>query len=280
MAAVKVPGKEMRNNLPLDIIRAALSCGEPGCACQKPHGLLHCPAHEDTTPSLSVNEQGGKILVKCHGGCGQDRVISALKEKGLWPSNNGDRPQAPKPRIVATYDYCDPSGRLVFQVCRQKPKGFKQRRPDGRGGWVWNLTGVDRIPYRLPDVLKAESVFICEGEKDCDRLAALGLTATTNPQGAGKWRKEYNQHFQGRGVIILPDNDTPGKAHAQDVARNLHGVAASVKVVDLPDLQDKGDVSDWLKAGGTKETLLTLAEGAPEFDPATAPAPAPETKGL
>ena len=92
----------MSNNLTIETIRAALRCGEPGCACQKPHGLLHCPAHEDTTPSLSVNEQDGKILVKCHGGCPQDRVISALKEKGLWPSKNGGYKSIGKPCNRAT----------------------------------------------------------------------------------------------------------------------------------------------------------------------------------
>jgi hypothetical protein len=92
----------MSNKLNIETIRAALRCGEPGCACQKPHGLLHCPAHEDTTPSLSVNEQDGKILVKCHGACPQDRVISALKEKGLWPSKNGGYKSIGKPCNRAT----------------------------------------------------------------------------------------------------------------------------------------------------------------------------------
>lgn len=125
------------------------------------------------------------------------------------------------------------------------------------------------VPYRLAQVLKAHTVFLPEGEKDVAAIERLGFTATTNPCGAGKWRKEYNPHFKGKRVIILPDNDESGRAHALEVARNLHGVAASVKVVELPGLPDKGDVSDWIKAGGTAEQLQALADTAPEWTPAT-----------
>jgi 5S rRNA maturation endonuclease (ribonuclease M5) len=173
--------------------------------------------------------------------------------------------------IVKEYDYQDEEGQLVFQVVRFHPKEFRQRQPNGKGGWIWNLKGVHPVPYRLPQVLQADTVFIVEGEEDADRLQELGLVASCNPMGAGKWRAEYNPHFRGKKVIILPDNDEPGRKHAQDVARKLHGVAASVKVVELPSLPEKGDVSDWLKAGGTMEQLQALAGEAPEFDPATAP---------
>ncbi|MDO9533277.1 MAG: hypothetical protein Q7O12_14280 [Deltaproteobacteria bacterium] len=252
-----------------DTIRQALQCDNPSCACHKPNGLVHCPAHDDTTPSLSVTEKDGKILVKDFGGCGQDRVIEALKEKGLWPSKNGDQPQAHKPRIVATYGYHDAAGKLIFQVCRKDNKEFPQRRPDGKGGWIWNLEGVDRVPYRLPELLKADIVYIPEGEKDVDRLRTLALTATCNPGGAGKWRADYAQHFKGKRAIILPDNDDPGRAHAQDIAGSLNGVAASVKILTLPGLPGKGDVSDWIEGGGTVGQLTALAETASEFAPDT-----------
>lgn len=171
-------------------------------------------------------------------------------------------------KIVATYDYHDLNGKLLFQVVRSEPKKFWQRRPDGNGGWINEVKSLpELVPYRLPEVIKAERVCIPEGEKDCDRLAYLGLVSTCNPMGAGKWRHKYNQYFQGKLVVILPDNDPPGRDHAKDVARNLHGVAASVKVVELPDLPEKGDVSDWIKSGGTKEALLALVETTPEFDP-------------
>ncbi len=109
-----------------------------------------------------------------------------------------------------------------------------------------------RVLYRLPELLAAKRkkfVFDVEGEKDADRLAELGLVATCNAGGAGTWKEEYNEHLQGRPVVILPDDDAPGRDHAQRVARALHGIAKSVRVVDLPDLPDKGDTSDWLDAG-------------------------------
>ena len=98
-------------------------------------------------------------------------------------------------------------------------------------------------------------------------LKQVGLTASCNPMGAGKWKKEYNRYFEGKHVIILPDNDDVGRKHANSVARHLHGIAASVKILALPGLPEKGDVSDWLEAGGTAEELQALADEAPEYHP-------------
>ncbi len=229
--------------------------------------IMLCPAHEDINPSLSVTQKGDKLLVHCHAGCRQDRVIEELKKRDLWPSPNGDRPQTQKPRIVATYDYHDAAGKLLFQVCRLEPKSFRQRRPDGKGGWIWKMDLTQRVIYHLPEVLQAETVAVCEGEKDCDALRGIGFAATTNPGGAGKGRSEFAQYFKNKRVAIFPDNDDPGRAHAQQVAGHLHGVAAVVKVVELPGLPEKGDVSDWLKAGGTAEQLQALVKAAPEWQP-------------
>jgi hypothetical protein len=187
--------------------------------------------------------------------------------------------------IIAEYDYLDEQGALLFQVVRLAPKDFRQRRPDGSGGWIWSLGKTRRVLYRLPDLLAAnpdQFVFIPEGEKDVGRLRDIGLVATTNPGGAGKWRKEYNQHLAGRDVVVLPDNDPqatnpdgaprihpdgspvlPGQDHAATVAASLVRVARSVRILDLPGLGSKGDVSDWLAAGGTKDKLLELAQAAP-----------------
>jgi len=185
---------------------------------------------------------------------------------------NGTKPVQPK-REVANYRYEDEHGNLLFQVVRYEPKGFAQRRPkpDGQTGWLWNLTGVKQVPYRLPALLaKVNSqVFICEGEKDCDRLAELGLVATTNAGGAEKWTAEHAAYLAGRNVTILPDNDDKGRAHANKVAASLHGIAASVRVLVLPNLPLKGDVSNWLDAGGTVEELFSLDEATPEWTEAT-----------
>ncbi len=169
-------------------------------------------------------------------------------------------------RIVDTYDYTDEAGELLYQVVRYAPKDFRQRRPDGKGGWIYDLEGVRRVLYRLPNLARAptnQPVFVPEGEKDVDRLLGLGLLATTNAMGAGKWRPEYNEPLRGRRVFIVADNDDAGRKHAQDVRKSLRGIAASVTVVELEGLPPKGDVSDWLDIEGNhKEKLLMIAAHA------------------
>lgn len=173
--------------------------------------------------------------------------------------------------IVATYDYCDERGTLLFQVVRYYPKTFKQRRPDGRGGWIWDTKGIRRLLYRLPELIAAppgETVFVAEGEKDADNLRALGLVATCNPGGAGKWhfiKKEAGQALAGRSVVILVDKDDPGRAHAEQVATLLHGVVKSACVLELPG--EGKDASDWIASGGNVEALRGLLSVAAEWKP-------------
>jgi hypothetical protein len=180
----------------------------------------------------------------------------------LYKIVHGEMPPRADDGIQVAYDYRDESGHLLFQVVRKLPKKFVQRQPDGDGGWTWSAKGIRKVPYRLPELLAAgadQIVFVAEGEKDCDRLASLGLVATTNPGGAGKWRADMGAALKGRHVVVLPDNDEPGEEHAVDVARKLRGTAASVRVLRLPHLPEKGDVSDWLANGGSREALLELA---------------------
>jgi hypothetical protein len=236
-----------------------------------------CPGHEDREPSLSVQEgDDGRILLKCFAGCSTETVVEAmgLRMADLFPeSPNGS---GRKKKIAATYDYPDADGRSLFQTVRYEPKDFRQRRPDGRGGWAWNLKGIEPVLYRLPEVLRAvesdETVFVGEGEKDANRLADLGLTATTNPLGAGKWRRSYSETLRGANVIVVADNDTAGRKHVERVAQDLKGKAASVKVLELPGLPDKGDASDWVDGGGTVEELERLARETPEWEPQEASA--------
>ncbi len=197
----------------------------------------------------------------------------------LYKLKHGEMPPKPetkpKAKIVAVYDYPDEAGGLLFQVCRMDPKSFRQRRPDATapGGWTWDVKGVRPVPYRLPGIVEAPAgttVFVAEGEKDCDNLARLGLVATCNAGGAMKWRPELSQHLAGRHVVILPDNDMAGGFHAQDVAGKVFDVAASVRIVALPDLPAKGDASDWLAAGGTVEALAAMVEAT---GPWAAPSP-------
>jgi hypothetical protein len=166
------------------------------------------------------------------------------------------------------YDYRDEHGVILSRVKRTPDKRFSQLGPDGKGGFhsaTGCMTGVRRVPYRLPELLAADvnrAVFVVEGEKDADRLAALGLIATCNAEGAGKFRAELASHFAGRSVVILPDNDKAGRDHANDVAAKLAGVAKVVTILALPDLGLKDDVSNWLDAGGTVDKLKDLARAA------------------
>jgi hypothetical protein len=171
--------------------------------------------------------------------------------------------------ISKTYDYIDEAGCLRYQTVRYDPKDFQQRQPSGPGQWVWNLRGVERVLYRLPQLVNAdpkETVWIVEGEKDADALHNLGLVSTTNVGGAGQWWASYNAWLRGRKVVLLPDNDDKGRKHMHKVAAHLVGVAASVRRLELPNLPDRGDVSDWLASGGTVEQLLEMAQAQPALD--------------
>jgi AAA domain len=180
-----------------------------------------------------------------------------------------DKPKLGK--VVATYDYTDANGELLYQVLRLEPKSFRQRRTDGNGGHIWNLDDVCRVPYRLGELLQYPdaTVFVTEGEKDADRVASLGHCATT--VASGKWTDECVQALAGRDCIMLPDNDAAGAKRALEAAQQLRGTAARIRIVLLPDLPDKGDVSDWLDGGHTKEQLEDVCHKTPDWEPSSAP---------
>jgi AAA domain len=221
------------------------------------------------------NEVGGDALnLVCFvKGCDPSAGISWLRSRGFIQNQASKLGPDPfkadgKSRIVKTYDYPDEVGELLHQVCRFEPKGFRQRRPDGSGGWIWSLGETRRVLYRLPEVLEAASqgrpIFIVEGEKAADALTALGVSATCSSGGAGKWRSEYAQYLAGAGdVIVLPDNDEAGERHAADIKNAI----PPAKVLRLPGLPDKGDVADWIASGGTAEKLWELVKSEATTDP-------------
>lgn len=247
--------------------------------------MARCPAHADRANSLSIDLDAGKVLLKCFAGCTSSEIVErvGLELSDLFEpeaSSNGHaaaKPATQQRRIVKVYDYQDASGEhILHQTVRYEPKGFAQRRPDGKGDWIWNLNGITPVLYNLPWLgltIAGDEVWITSGEKDADRLQELGLFATTNPlgEGPGKWHEHFNELLRDKHVIVPEDNDETGRQHVLEVAQSLHGTAASIKVLRLPGLPEHGDVADWLDAGHTKEELQALADGATAWEPAMAP---------
>jgi hypothetical protein len=235
-----------------------------------------CPAHEDRNPSLSIGEGDDKVLLNCHAGCEYREIVSALglEPKDLFESDDSWGPFDDDVQEAAVYPYHDREDELAFEVVRFEPepghpargeKTFRQRDQDGNWG-----VERERVLYRLPDVLEAarkgKVVFVVEGEKDVHTLEELGFTATTNPMGAGTWREAWTESLEGANVVIIPDNDDEGWEHAHEVAEHLLSAAESVRVVDLPDVPTKGDVTDWVKDGGTADELKQLVSETTLFE--------------
>lgn len=220
--------------------------------CTREERSRGLPLDEKTNPPSYLHWLGGPCR------CGEDHDSTAV------PSN-GRRALGATGREVAPYDYRDEAGALLYQNVRLHPKDFRQRRPDG----TWKTAGVRRVPYRLPELLAADPaavVFVCEGEKDCDRLRSLGLAATSSPepgQGGRGWKPQTAEALRGRPVVVLVDNDNAGRAGAAKAAAVFQDVgAATVHTLELPGLPPGGDVSDWLDAGHTVEELRQLVEEA------------------
>ena len=173
----------------------------------------------------------------------------------------------PKGKVVKAYDYTDADGVVLYQVLRYEPKDFRQRQTNGNGGWTWKLD-ERRVLYRLPELLKYPdaTVFVCEGEKDADRVAALGHCATT--VASGKWTDECIAALAGRDVIILEDNDEAGRKKALAAAQALRGTAKAIRIVSLPDLPEGKDVSDWLDVDPHRaDKFPGVCFDAPEWHP-------------
>jgi putative DNA primase/helicase len=234
------------------------------------------PDHDDGDPSFSFFRDGGRTAGKCHG-CGlggspvslaaavwrmqpNDAAERLVRELGIHVGVNGN---GMKPEIIATYDYTDEDGALLYQVVRFGPKkDFRQRRPDGKGGWTWKLGDVRRVPYRLPRVVEAvaldRTIYVVEGEKDVSAIEYAGGVATCNPGGAGKWQAWCSDPLQGARVTIVADQDKPGRAHARQVAAALEGVATSAVIVEP---KSGKDAADHLAAGfGLDDFVRPTAE--------------------
>lgn len=242
-----------------------------------------CPFHDNSdTPALSVNVDKG--VWRCHSTCATGGGIIEFERKfsscdsdatavariaeilGLPQIGLGNAPEA-------VYPYTDAFGKLLFQVVRYPGKRFTQRKPDpnSKGGWIYKTQDLKVVLYNLPRVVTAKQVIVCEGEKDCDNLTAAfgstsGVAVTTSPRGAGKWQDEFAIYFAGKQAAVLPDNDEPGRKHADAIAHSLYRYTRQVKIVTLPGLPEKGDVSDYLKTH-TAADVVEAIKAAPWWAP-------------
>jgi len=232
-----------------------------------------CPAHADSSPSLSVAiGDNGAVVFNDKAGCDNDAILRAmgLEWKDTFP---------PKPRQETStsieYPYYDEDGELLFQVVKKTKedgtKAFLQRKPDGIGGWSYTTTGLRKPLYRLPMVLQAiadgKTIYVVEGEKDVETLLKRGFEATTSPGGAGKWLAEHTKTLKGANVVVCVDRDTPGYKHGLDIVESLEGVANSIKVIQPP--EPHNDASDAYDAGLSMVDFeeVNLIEALDEHDP-------------
>jgi RecA-family ATPase len=278
-------------------LAAAIGAEKDSTGYRCPRGELH--RNGDEHGSLSIFTDGGRTTLKCHrcGLAGSPVTVASMVwgvslseagerlacKIGIAPAGRTQKAPTQRPKIERRYAYVDQDGVLLFEVVRVKPKGFRQRRPNGDGGWIWNLKTVKERPlYGLPEVNEAvasgQTVYVVEGEKDVEAVEQAGGVATCNPGGAGKWRDEHTETLRDADVIVVADQDDPGREHAHHIAASLRGIAASVWVVapasgaDAADHLDAGfGLDEFVSEGGelsgpslANRRLVRLSDVEPE----------------
>ena len=254
------------------------------------HGIAPPPPGKQryytTCPQCSANRSRAHQKAACLGVTVKGDGVTWGCNHCLWTGGgyyNG-KINGPGGEPARTYDYLDEQGNLLSQKVRNPPgnaQRFWQRRPDGKGGWINNTQGVRKVLYRLPEVLEAiaseRTILVVEGEKDADSLWRIGIPATCSPDGASdigkaaKWRMAYSESLGGADIVVIPDHDAAGYAHADATAKASVPVAKRVRMLTLakhwPECPKGGDISDWLAAGHTGEELAKLIEAAPDYVP-------------
>lgn len=236
-----------------------------------------CPAHDDKKASLSIGKgRDNRIVMRCHAGCNTVDVLASmgLTKADLFDNSQRQDIKANKPRVVATYRYISTEG-VHYEKQRFSDKSFRWRQPDGKGGWRYDRQGIIPTLYGTGSAPLPDHVYFVEGEKDADNLRACSAAAVSPPDGSGsKWQTQYTEALRGKHVVILPDNDKPGRELANRAAEELTGKAASVKVLDLikewPNLPEKGDISDLLAAEPSEDVFMkleSLEASTPEWEP-------------
>lgn len=246
------------------------SCPVPG----------HGRGNGDKNPSLSIKEDNGKYLFHCHGGCDQNSVFDAVRERNLLPALQRQEYSLAlikgelmtMPTLEQEWEYKDEQGETLFVKRRfktntEKGKTYSLHKVDAAGNRKGSMTGARIVPYRLPELINAKeagrAIYLVEGEKAADALVSIGAIATTSHAGAGHWPEDITQYFVGAVVIVVPDCDAPGWKYAKRVVEALLPVAKAVRVLDfnLPELGD--DAYEWVQDGGDRAKLAELAKALP-----------------
>lgn len=243
------------------------------------HGSKELDLQKSTYYDFELCEGGGVVdIVRNYGKVTISGSVAETLEKEFGIQRQAQKSLVPKQYISKVYEYYNSDGELGYQVLRYEPKTFRQRRPDGNGGWINSVKDAKPLPYNLVGMMQNPDapIFIVEGEKAADALIKIGFVATTNSGGAGNFHADLADYFDGRNVVILPDCDTAGESHADKVTRTLWGRAKNIKVVRLSGLPHKGDVVDWLAQGNDAATLGEAVAKASAVTEAHINAPEPE----
>ena len=261
--------------------------------------LAQCPAHPDRNPSMTIGVGDApdyKVLVNCKAGCLTKAVCEAMGDPSMAimfkvqesvggikkapprlaaPKVAARKPAEPKvERIfnpVEEYLYTDEQGVVLSKAIRLVDqfgeKSFTQRAADGTP----SLKGVRRVLYRLHEWSgKKKTLVFAEGEKDVETLRGFKFPATTNMGGAKSWNADYIEQMKAGGVenlVVLYDNDPAGREHGKRVTREAHEAGIMVRLVTLPGVGPKGDITDWKEAGGTREQLIEIIKATPHWTP-------------
>jgi hypothetical protein len=252
-----------------------LKCHAPGCGA-KAQDVLDAINRLNASASIRMCDLFSDSLVPFRSFC----MSNATQSAPVPTASATPQASAPPRKHTHTYPYKDETGKLLYECWRFDPKSFMYRCPNPafdvgkpedtktNPRWLWKLPpSVRRVLYRLPEMLAEinkeprKIIVLCEGEKDVDALWDIGAIATTCPMGAEKWLTDYNAFLKDRSVIVFPDNDpidpnkgySPGIRHAEEVADHLIGIAKSIRVIHIPGVGPKGDISDWLVSPEIKD---------------------------
>lgn len=247
-----------------DIKRIAEALGR---AQKTPGGYVcQCPCHDDNEASLSLkNKSDGQLVVNCFAGCEWAVIKKELEGRGLLEKFKPEKKQSAQNGQPITYSYKDRDGKEVFFKLRFPNKKFVQRSRDSSGNIINNISHIKEPPlYNLPHIVKADVVYLCEGEKDADTLIRGGLCGTTNHSGAIAWASHFTAQLKGKTVVICQDNDEAGKKRTAKLIANLKSEVKELRLFEPPDVPEKGDVTDWVEKGGDTNKILSLSKAIGE----------------